>query len=100
MAEYIDRAEAGAVVIVAKNGEDALTALARLPAADVAPVIHAHWEQVEVKEYKAAKLLIASMFCPVCNRYHNEVYHYGDPRHNVNCCPFCGARMDERSEGE
>lgn len=57
------------------------------------------WEQVEVnylddmdadiKESTA----IASMYCPICKRYHNEVYLYGVPTYGVNYCPNCGAEM-------
>lgn len=58
------------------------------------------WEQVEVSyladmdaEIKES-MAIASMFCPKCKRYHNEVYMYGNPTYGVNFCPNCGAKME------
>ena len=67
------------------------------PAADVRPVVRAVWEQVEVR-YEDELIdnpvqAVASMFCPNCKRYHNEVYFYGMPTEQVNFCPNCGADM-------
>lgn len=63
--------------------------------ADVRPVVHSKWEQVEVlyvtENPNNMPEAIASMFCPNCNRWHNEVYIYGNPIENVNFCPYCGA---------
>ena len=59
------------------------------------------WEQVEVNyladmdEDIKESMAIASMFCPSCKRYHNEVYLYGNPIYGVNFCPNCGADMTE-----
>ena len=64
-----------------------------LPAADVAPVVHAHWEDVSVDD--EGSMLIASMFCPVCKQWHSEVCAYGKPTKMAHYCPNCGARMDE-----
>lgn len=49
------------------------------PAADVAPVVHAHWKNV--------KRVLNSEWgeCSNCDRCH-EVTRY---------CPYCGAKMDE-----
>lgn len=59
------------------------------------------WEQVEVNyiadmddEIKES-MAIASMFCPCCKRYHNEVYMYGNPTSGVRYCSNCGADMRE-----
>lgn len=66
--------------------------------ADVKPVVRGEWQQVEVHENKRHWAdqnvsAIASMYCPKCKRYHNEVYFHGDPVENVNFCPNCGADM-------
>lgn len=68
------------------------------------PTIHPErkkgkWEQVsvsymsEMDEESREVIAIVSMFCPQCNRYHNEVYIYGNPTYGVNFCPNCGADM-------
>jgi hypothetical protein len=71
--------------------------VATFPASDVRPVAKAAWEQVEVR-YEDELIdnpvqAVASMFCPNCQRYHNEVYFYGMPTERVNFCPNCGADM-------
>ena len=65
-----------------------------IPAADVAEVRHGQWQQVEVTDYPNSNLMVASMWCPVCKRYHNEVYYYGNPTEMAHYCGFCGAKMD------
>ena len=77
-----------------------LKAFDTIPAADVRPVVRGEWEDVEVRDYSTninggMPLSIASMFCPVCGRWHNEVYHYGNPTEMVHYCPNCGADMRE-----
>lgn len=69
------------------------------PAADVREVVKAKWEDVHIDRLEIADLEVASMFCPNCNRWHNEVYHYGNPIEFANYCPFCGADM-KAEEGE
>lgn len=75
--------------------------LANIPAADVAPVRRGRWEQVEVErveEMDYPPAVVASMFCPVCHHWHNEVYFYVNPTENVNYCPFCGAKMEKEDK--
>jgi len=73
-----------------------------LPAVDAVEVRHSHWEDVEVEDVGELTPLyvqsIASMRCASCNRYHNEVYHYGNPTEMACYCPCCGARMDGKEE--
>lgn len=73
----------------------------RLLSLDVRPVVKAAWEQVEVR-YEDELIdnpvqAVASMFCPNCQCYHNEVYFYGMPTERVNFCPNCGADMREET---
>jgi len=68
-----------------------------IPAADVRPVVRAKWEDVHIDRPEIADLEVTSMFCPNCNRWHNEVYHYGNPIEFANYCCFCGADMREES---
>ena len=76
----------------------AFDTIEELPAADVRPVVRAHWDDVDVSFIDSQNTVglhaIASMFCPVCERYHNEAYWYGDPTEGVNFCPNCGAEME------
>lgn len=66
--------------------------------ADVQPVKHGRWDVVEVEDVSTKSRLpittIASMWCNQCNRFHNEIYYYGDPTEYANYCPHCGAKMD------
>ena len=56
------------------------------------------WEDVEVRFEDELKenpvTAVASMFCPNCKRWHNEVYFYGNPVEMARYCGFCGAMMD------
>jgi hypothetical protein len=74
-----------------------------IPAVDAVEVRHSHWEDVEVEDVGELTPLyvqsIASMRCASCNRYHNEVYHYGNPTEMALYCPYCGARMDGAQRG-
>jgi hypothetical protein len=73
----------------------------RIPSEDVQEVKRGKWEEVEVSYiedmYDKGNLpeAIVSMYCPICERYHNEVYWYGNPTENINFCPNCGAKMHD-----
>ena len=72
-----------------------------IPAADVRPVVRGKWEDAEVT-YVADKTTlpferISSMRCNQCNRYHTEIYYYGNPTEMAHFCPNCGADMREES---
>lgn len=76
-------------------------ALMDIPAADVRPVKRGKWEDAEVT-YVADKTKlplerISSMRCNQCNRYHTEIYFYGNPTEMAHYCPNCGADMREES---
>ena len=63
--------------------------------ADVEEVKHGEWEEVTTNFIDDLAFdTVASMRCSKCERYHNEVYHYGNPTKKAHYCPFCGARMD------
>ena len=107
MAEYIDR-DMFLKMISHKpsspttDREDRLingfiSAVKNCPAADVRPVVKAKWEDVHIDRPEIADIEVATMFCPHCNRWHNEVYHYGNPIEFANYCSFCGASMKEES---
>lgn len=64
-------------------------AISELPAADVAPVVHAHWKEIA---HEGETTLCE---CTSCGDW--IFFHY---EYSPNYCPTCGARMDERSEGE
>lgn len=113
MAEYIEREAVKSAIYEIMDKYDsydkcdskAVTALQcaddaidLIPAADVVPVRHGRWVEVEVKELAYYKMMIASMRCDQCERYHNEVYHYGNPTEMAKYCGFCGARMDGDEE--
>lgn len=98
MSEYIER-EAVLNILASKNAPwDGYQKVSELPAADVQPVKHGKWDVVEVEDVSTKSNLpittIASMWCNQCNRFHNEIYYYGDPTEYANYCPHCGAMMD------
>ena len=101
MAEYIEREAAKNILENTICLHEELPFLMdELPAADVRPVVRGRWEDMRVRDYSTninggMKLYVASMFCPVCKRWHNEVYHYGNPTEMAHYCPNCGAKMEE-----
>ena len=103
MSEYIERKAAKRIVDDINTWSSGWRDYAKLqmdsiPAADVREVARGKWEEVEVTDVSAKTNLpltaIASMRCSVCNRYHNEVYYYGDPTEIAHYCPNCGASME------
>lgn len=97
--EYITRKSAReavdkGVIYSAMDRHDTFENIRLIPAANVRPVIYGHWLEVTVED--TGNMLVASMRCDQCNKFHNEVYHYGDPTEMAHFCPFCGADMQKR----
>lgn len=110
MAEYIEREIALSIHEPAKSNrcyqtdnlddaygqgwDDALCCLERLPAADVVPVVHGRWEEVDWVEienggHEFIRTLDAALRCSNCrNCFKKELLW------KRNYCPNCGARMD------
>ena len=63
--------------------KDVKSALRSIPAADVAPVVHARWETDEVTGEK---------YCSDC--LERAVFTSGHFYHCADYCPHCGAKMD------
>ena len=91
MAEYIERS-AGVSILRAKANmavlmdaapyfEKAAQMLEKLPAADVAPVVHARW--------LTSSDIPDTLICSKCNCIYDMWKH---DAHNY--CPNCGAKMD------
>ena len=78
----------------ADGWNECLEAIYALPAADVRPNVTARWSDVSVDFSDDKDLQIVSMFCDNCHRWHNEVYHYGNPIEFAKFCSFCGAKME------
>ena len=83
MAEYIKREEA--LMKLMQDGCSAknLQSISDMPAADVAPVVHARW--IEDHDY---------LKCPECGVMVKRDFTFFDIG-DWNYCPNCGARMDE-----
>ncbi len=65
-----------------------------MPAADVAPVYYAHWEEADWREYDAQsgetiRFPKAAIVCPDCRNAFKK-----DALWKRNFCPNCGAKMD------
>ena len=79
MDEYIKRKTVKELINM--DYDDYHDAIDRIPAADVAPVVHGRWDITEG--------IIENAVCSNCDRHfqsYYEAYHY---------CPNCGAKMDE-----
>lgn len=92
MAKYIEREAAIRVV----NGQSSLTmtrsglidSISKLSAADVAPVVHAHWDDSGRYTFPGGSTAVRCTNCG-CALTVSE-YHLN----NWNYCPVCGAKMD------
>lgn len=87
MDEYIKRDDALAAMSkhgITKNMR-ANKAVAALPAADVEPIVHAHWENVGGND----KVGYAYGTCSHCRQEAWANYEL------TSRCPYCGAHMDE-----
>lgn len=86
MVEYIDREAAN--LALAEQGFDwdkAKQALASVPAADVVPVVHGRWIQVDSTKCRCSHCDIIALIA---------LHPHGDK----NFCPNCGAKMDMEVE--
>lgn len=94
MAEYIEREAAfNAITDLAgkaptRSAYEAVwksaRALKKIPAADVAPVVHGRWDVVEGR--------IENAICSKCGR------HFQSYCEEYSYCPHCGAKMDGGEE--
>lgn len=90
MADYISR-EAAIKAIMEHTGMTPIaklaaeTAICRVPAADVRPVVRGRWEDETGYIFNQ---LAQRVYCPVCKSY---AYFY--PITTKNFCPNCGADM-------
>ena len=89
MVEYIDREAAN--LALAEQGFDwdkAKQALASVPAADVAPVVHGRWERDEDGDW----------YCTNCYEVVAICESGRERTYRKPYCPNCGARMDGGAE--
>ena len=90
MGGYIKRDTAIRAVMAAKwvdgsDGAMAMEIVASPPAADVAPVVHGRWIQVDSTKCRCSHCDIIALIA---------LYPHGDK----NFCPNCGAKMDMEVE--
>lgn len=107
MADYIRRedalfavrkAERGGSMTVLTRLERAYAEIREMPAADVAEVHHARWEEADWREYDAQsgetiRFPKAAIVCSDCR----NAFKKGTLRIQ-SFCPACGARMDGAAE--
>lgn len=102
MDEYIERS-AGVSILRAKANmavlmdaapyfEKAAQMLEKLPAADVAPVVHGRWDDSGRYTFPGGSTAVRCTNCG-CALTESE-YHLN----NWNYCPVCGAKMDGGEE--
>lgn len=90
MAEYIERGAAKHAADLAfdmtETEYDMLCKeLDRVPAADVAPVIHAHWVQTSKRV----------IYCSNCGAVCGIGTHIEEVTEDHHFCYYCGAKLDE-----
>ena len=90
MAEYIERQKV--IDITAETGAlETQRRVQELPAADVAPVVHAKW--INLPKYKSVGgTLKKAQICSACNAFY--VSDADIPFSNHRYCADCGAKMD------
>ena len=93
MGEYIRREDAqdNLEQAIADDWEMdyAIDRLNEIPAADVAPVVHAKWKEESPDYLDGDSVYI----CSICGETWN--LEAGTPKeNNMNYCPNCGAKMD------
>lgn len=76
---------------VAVSKDAVLFGLGRIPAADVAPVVHGQWDG-EGDGYADGEIVIDVWYCSKCAYCIDD--GTDDPDRLPNFCPDCGARMD------
>lgn len=67
-------------------------AISAIPDEPVRADVKGKWVDVTIAQWD--DISVASMRCNQCDRYHNEVYHYGRPTEMAHYCSFCGANME------
>lgn len=96
MTDYIRR-EAAMEITTRTCGDyaAAFAEIRKLPAADVAPVVHGQWD-AEGDGYADGEIVLDVWYCSKCG------YCIDDGTDNPDClpkyCPNCGARMDGAAE--
>lgn len=94
MTDYIRREDALFALRKAERG-GSMTALTRLerayaeireiPAADVVEVVHGRW----LKHYRSGLTVAAGFVSSCCDMWAER---------RSNCCPYCGAKMEDTNE--
>ena len=95
---YLEETQTDIEIPISATLQSVVNEIKKFTSEDVQPVKHGKWDAVEVEDVSTKSNLpittIASMWCNQCNRFHNEIYYYGNPTEYANYCPHCGARMD------
>ena len=92
MAEYIEREWVISAImrdcpeLVYYNKKEAIWCIECIPAADVAPVVHARWE-MKSEDTTPGIYHVKKAFCTRCGKSNKQ--------DRPPYCPNCGAKMDE-----
>lgn len=92
MPEYIEREAAMQCVKHAwAKGLDPTQYIELVPAADVEPVRHGRWIDIQGERNMAGGIVYADATCSICKK-HTEMRHFYPIL--LPYCPNCGAKMD------
>jgi len=94
MADYIDREKAiKAVKHAWAKGLEPTQYIEEIPAADVAPVVHAHWiAEIVAIETVYGTDMKERVGCSKCK------HKFLEAAKTYLFCPMCGAKMDEKEK--
>ncbi len=87
--KYIESEDVLRRLIWASSEEEAIIIVRRMPAADVAPVVHGAWGEWENG---------AGYYCTVCGK--DALCDGVEQEVLSNYCPNCGARMNDENSQE
>lgn len=96
MSRYIDADKAKEKKVYSKDRHEYVVPVAELdwlPTADVQEVMHGHWIEKALDNFRKVECS-----CSICGWSGVENYDSYVDIHDFEYCPYCGAKMDEEEK--